>query len=319
LCAVRAIRDLVGGTLEGDELGSQQFEFHPGTRSPAGVYRWDVGSAGSVTALALALLPVLTRASERVEIELSGGLFQDAAPSVFHLQHVVLPLLARMGMTAEAQMLRPGYVPRGDGVLRLVRNPEGATLQPLTLHQAGTVQRIWGIALSSHLTRRQVSDRMAEAARQVLAAAGHTADIRELDDTTAVQPGAALALFADRTGGSRLGADRAGAPHRRAEAIGARSARELLEVIRTGATIDRFAADQVLPFAALASGTSRVRIPRTTEHVTTGAWLAQLFLGAQVRIQDTLMTIIGSGAAPTPTQDAPSPRSGGRTSHERAR
>ncbi len=157
LCAVRAIRDLVGGTLEGDTLGSQVFVFHPGTRSPDGEFRWDVGSAGSVTALALALLPLLTRSSKRVELELHGGLFQDAAPSVFHLQHVVLPLVARMGLTAEAQMVRPGYVPRGGGVLRLVRNAGSTTLRPLTLRHAGTVQRIWGLALASHLAQRRVS------------------------------------------------------------------------------------------------------------------------------------------------------------------
>ena len=161
LCAVRAIRDLVGGTLEGDTLGSQVFVFHPGTRSPDGEFRWDVGSAGSVTALALALLP-LTRSSKRVELELHGGLFQDAAPSVFHLQHVVLPLVARMGLTAEAQMVRPGYVPRGGGVLRLVRNAGSTTLRPLTLRHAGTVQRIWGLALASHLAQRRVSARMAD-------------------------------------------------------------------------------------------------------------------------------------------------------------
>jgi RNA 3'-terminal phosphate cyclase (ATP) len=46
-----------------------------------------VGSAGSATALSLAVLPVLTRAPGPVQVELVGGLFQDRAPSPWHLQH----------------------------------------------------------------------------------------------------------------------------------------------------------------------------------------------------------------------------------------
>lgn len=41
-------------------------------------------------------------------MEIHGGLFQDFAPSPFHLEFVLLPLLARMGLAAEVEMLRPG-------------------------------------------------------------------------------------------------------------------------------------------------------------------------------------------------------------------
>ena len=54
-------------------------------------------TAGSTTALALALLPVLVFATGAAEIELRGGLFQDFAPSVFHLQHVLVPLVSDSG------------------------------------------------------------------------------------------------------------------------------------------------------------------------------------------------------------------------------
>lgn len=134
---------------------------------------------------------------------------------------------------------------------------------------------------------------MAEAARRELAVAGHTADVQEIDDTGALQAGAAFALFADLAGAVRLGADRAGAPRRRAEAIGVRCARQLLEVVQTGATIDRFAADQILPFAALAEGESRFRIPQLTEQIDTGAWPAEVFLGAKVEIDDRMIAIAG--------------------------
>jgi RNA 3'-terminal phosphate cyclase len=97
LCAVEAVCTLVGGTLEGASLGSREFTFCPAGEVPRGRYAFDVGTAGSATALSLALLPVLATAPEPVCVELTGGLFQDRAPSAFHLQHVLAPLLDRMG------------------------------------------------------------------------------------------------------------------------------------------------------------------------------------------------------------------------------
>jgi len=67
-----------------------------------------------------------------------------------------------------------------------------------------------------------------------------------------------------------------------------------LSDLSTGATVDRFAADQIIPFAALAKGESRLIIPQVTDHVQTSAWLANLFLGTKVHTEDLSMTIQGS-------------------------
>jgi RNA 3'-terminal phosphate cyclase (ATP) len=69
----------------------------------------------------------------------------------------------------------------------------------------------------------------------------------------------------------------------------------LIDDIASGATIDRHAADQIIPFAALADGVSRLRIVRKTEHIESSTWLARLFLGADVVIEDNEMRIHGVG------------------------
>ena len=290
---VEAVRDLVGGALEGATVGSRSFTFRPGPIAPSGRHRWDIGTAGSATTLALAVLPLVAVRGRGVEVEIHGGLFQDFAPSPFHLEFVLLPLLARMGLAAEVEMLRPGYVPAGEGILRLVVPPAVLPLRPLVLESAGTVRSVWGVALASHLHDRRVPARMATAARTTLASAGLDGRIEERSDATALQPGVAFAVFADLDGGVRLGADRAGAPHRRAERIGTRVARQLLDEIHSQATLDRFAGDQILPFTALATGQSTFRVPFVTEHLETGGWLASLFLGADVRVTGTTVTVAG--------------------------
>ena len=148
----------------------------------------------------------------------------------------------------------------GEGIVRLVVNRVREAVRHLRIEEPGTVTRLWGIALSSHLEKRHVSERMAEAAQEVLGRAGHKADIDVQYDRESLQPGAVLALFADLGEGVRLGADQAGALRRTAEFIGKHVAKQLLEDVQVGATLDRFAADQIIPFAALAEGESQFRV-----------------------------------------------------------
>lgn len=292
---VQAIGELVNGTVEGLSPGSQEIIFWPGTRKTGRRYLWDIGTAGSTTMLGLGILPVLAFASSSVNVELRGGLFQDFAPSVFHLQHVMLPLLQRMGLEVELVMERPGYVPRGEGIVRLAVQPVRKLLRHLRIEEPGPVTRLWGIALSSHLEKRKVSERMADAAQEVLERAGHRADIDVQNDRESLQPGAVLALFADLGEGVRLGADQAGALRRTAEFIGKHVAKQLLEDMKTGATLDRFATDQVIPFAALAEGESRFRVAAVTDHLLTNLWLAEKFLGVRGTLNGHILSMTGVG------------------------
>jgi RNA 3'-terminal phosphate cyclase (ATP) len=292
---VEAIRQLVGGVSEGVTHGSQDITFRPGKPSRSQRFTWNIGSAGSTTAVVIAVLPILAFAPSPVSVELRGGLFQDFAPSFYHLEYVLLPLLGRMGIKVAARMDRPGYVPTGGGILCLDVTPVRNALGALVFDKPCAPERIWGIALSSRLKGQSVSDRMAEALTGAFAAAGYKAQVRVLYDDTALQPGAGLVAFADLSGGARLGSDRAGAPRRRSEAIGRYVARQLLEDMKTGATLDRYASDQIIPFAALASGESRFRIPRLTEHIESSAWLCREILGAEVKAEGHELSIKGIG------------------------
>ncbi len=293
--AVESIRQLVDGTCEGLAHGSREMFFQPGKPRRESHYKWDIGSAGSTTALALAVLPVLAFGPAPVSIELRGGLFQDFAPSFYHLEHALLALLNRMGMEVNVRMERPGYVPAGQGIWHLAATPAQKGLQPLELDNPGPVKKIWGIALSSRLKEQSVSDRMAEAAKRAFAEVGYHANFQVLYDDSALQPGADLAAFADLSGGARVGSDRAGAPGRRSEAIGKYVARQLLEDLKTGATLDRYASDQIISFAALACGESRFRIPRVSEHIESSAWLSREFLGANIEAEGYELVVKGVG------------------------
>jgi RNA 3'-terminal phosphate cyclase (ATP) len=205
------------------------------------------------------------------------------------------PLLEKMGLRVHPELVRPGYVPAGQGIIEICIDPVSDVLHPVSLPAAGSVRRVWGLSIASHLEERRVAARMAESAREEFLRAGFDSEFETVSDASSVQPGAALAAFADLGGGVRLGADRAGAPGRRAEAIGRFVAGHLLEDIGAGASVDRHAADQIILFAALAAGETTVKLPRVTEHVEANVWLAREFLGVQVQILGTEMRIWGAG------------------------
>jgi len=198
-----------------------------------------------------------------------------------------------MGITAQLNIIRPGYVPRGGGIIEVKVEPVKGKLKPINLPAPGKVTRIQGIALSSHLKERKVSERMAEKCHEVLKTQGYRADIAIIDDTSALQAGAALALYAQTSSGCIIGADGAGAPRRTSEEIGRSVATSLIEDLSSGATVDRYLADQLIFFAALADGVSQYRIPKLTEHVETNLWLVETILGAKTAIDGNLVKIQG--------------------------
>ena len=86
--------------------------------------------------LALSMLPLACFADRPVTARMTVGVFQDFAPSPHHMQHVLLPLLERMGVAMELQVIRAGYVPRGRGTIELFVRPAKHSLHTLTLKQS---------------------------------------------------------------------------------------------------------------------------------------------------------------------------------------
>ena len=305
--SILACAAVCGGETEGVSVDSTEFTFVPGPRLTGGTYDWDITTAGSTTMLALSVLPLACFADQPVRARIEGGVFQDYAPSPYHLQHVLAALLRRMGVTVCLEVSRPGYVPKGAGVLQLMVTPVSRGLAALALTQPGEMREVRGIAVASHLAERNVSDRMASACQQHLTAAGLSCAIDRIDDTTAQHAGANLAIWTESATGGVFGADRAGAFGRSSEAIGTFVAHTFLQDVRSGATVDRHVADQLVLFAAVAHGTSRYVVPRETEHLTTNLWLIGQF-GAHGVVERRQVVIDGLGLTRSPRTEGASVR-----------
>lgn len=293
LLAVKACSMFSGGNVEGAAVDSQEIVYFPGNRLSGGDFRFDIGTAGSATMLAFTLIAPALFADTPSRFTIVGGLFQDFAPSFFHMQKVLVPLIKTMGADVNLIMEKPGYVPKGGGVMLAEVDPLKSSLKTLDMTHRGKVTEIGGVALASHLRGQRVGQRMADSCNRALRTRVENCHIEVMDDSTAVQRGAALAVWAKSEANCILGADQAGKPGRRSEAIADFVARSLVEDMDSGACVDRYAADQLILFAALADGQTEYTIPAVTEHVQANLWLVEKILGARPEVKGRKLKIHG--------------------------
>jgi RNA 3'-terminal phosphate cyclase (ATP) len=295
LKALEAAAILCGGKLAGGTVGSREIRFHPGKALKGGTFVWDIGTAGSTAMLALSLMPLGLFADGDSTYRMTGGLFQDFAPSLFHLKHVLLPTVRKMGVEAELRIIQPGYVPKGGGRIELQLAPLKKALKPLNLVSRGRVKSIRGIALSSHLKKREVSRRMGRECESALKEREVRPEIEILYDerespafeTSSIQPGATLAIWAETDTGALIGADAIGEIKKSSEKVGEEAARKLYEEIAAKPTIDIHLADLLIPYIALAEGKSVFLTRIMSEHLETNVWLVEEILKIRFNIEGT--------------------------------
>ena len=303
LRGIQASAHICQGKLAKATIGSKEIRFKPGKKIQGGTFTWDIGTAGSTTMLALSVIPLALFADKPSRYEITGGVFQDFAPSIYHIKHVLLKLLDTMGIHVQIKIIRPGYVPKGNGLIQVTVFPVKKIIKPLIRIDRGKITGIKGISLSSLLQKRNVSHRMAKQCQRRLNVTGYVPDIEIFYDNknhpvysrTSIQAGAALAIWAETDTGCVMGSDMAGALGRPAEHIGKKVADHLIKVLETQATVDKHVADQLIPFCGLAHGWSSLIIPQMTAHIETRLWLVEKMLGAKTEVKNNRLRIKGIG------------------------
>ncbi|HEX9625584.1 MAG TPA: RNA 3'-terminal phosphate cyclase [Acidiferrobacterales bacterium] len=278
LTAVKAVATLCGAQTDGLELRSQTLTFRPG-QLRGGEFRFDVGTAGSVTLVLQALLPAALFCSTPIRIHLIGGTDVRGAPPFDYLRFVFLPLLARMGADVKLTLLRRGYYPRGGGEITAEVWP--GRLGPLRLEAAGAPEEIRGIVHVANLPAH-IAMRMHQTAVQALSdLAPVEVEQLVLDRSQAVGQGGAIVLWA-HCGQALLGGSEVAQRGIAAERIAENAAQALRAEIRAGATLDIHAADQIPVYAALAHGRSSFLVRDLSAHAQTVLWLLTRFLPVHV-------------------------------------
>jgi RNA 3'-terminal phosphate cyclase (ATP) len=282
LAALRAVAALSAARTAGLELRSEAVELAPGGIA-GGRHRFDVGTAGSVSLVMQALLPVMIAGGTPCTATIAGGTDVRAAPPLDYFGEVLLPLVRRIGADARLTVLRRGYYPRGGGEVELAVAPAKG-IRPLELDQPGTLDRVAGIAHVGNLPAHIAARMRSSALGRLEPAVSEHAEIetRVLGAEEANGPGGAIVAWAS-TEHTILGAGRVAERGVPAEALGEAVGAELAADLASGATLDVHAADQMLIYLALARG-GAFATRELTSHAHTAIWLIEQFLPVRFEI-----------------------------------
>lgn len=287
--AVRAVAELCNASVKGAEIGSGSIEFQPG-EPKGGRFCFDVGTAGSVTlVLQASMLPALL-AEEETIIEIRGGTDVSWSPPVDYMTHVLLPLLRRMGIGIEIDLISRGYYPKGGGRVIASIRPWRKRSQ-LNVSERGRLLELGGTVNLTSLPTH-IGERMKAAASALLSDAmlGHKPkiDVEYRDECAGEMQGTGIVLWA-RYENTVIGADSLGRRGVRAEQIGMEAAENLLKEIQSHATVDVHAADQLLPYIGLSDGRGSYVAREVSPHTQTNAWLISRFIDRQFSFMDSGM------------------------------
>ena len=196
-----------------------------------------------------------------------------------------------MGIRTEVRLLKRGYYPTGGGEATVTLYPI-ETLKSFSVQEPPNFTEISGIIHRANLPDH-ISTRMKHAVMKIMMKHNLRTSIQvEAASSSSTGTGITLWSTSDQT---ILGSTVLGEKSLSAETVGETAANHLMQEITCGATIDRYAIDQILPYLVLVPKESSCLIREISNHTQTNMWLIKRFFSVDFEVtsqQDTHRIII---------------------------
>jgi RNA 3'-terminal phosphate cyclase (ATP) len=311
LMAVKALSTITAARVEGGAVGSRHLYFEPRDLK-SGQYLFNIGTAGSTGLVFQTVLPVLLRGRGTSKITIIGGTHAAFSPCFHYLKETFLPALHGMGIRVFLEIDRWGWYPTGGGKITASFTAV-QKLTPLKVVERGKLCKLYLLSAVSNLPRkigerqkdqalnrlakngcipeteliqRKIGERQKDQALNRLAKNGC---IPETELIQAPSPGQGTVVFIGcRFEKGLAGFTSLGKRGKPAEQVANDACDEFFEFIHTNAAIDKYLADQLLLYMALASGRSTLMTSQMTSHLHTNAWLIEQFLPVKFDIDESI-------------------------------
>jgi len=272
LSCVRAVCQICGGQCRGDALKSSVLDFQP---SPvqSGDFRFDIGSAGSASLVIQTVLPALFLADKPSAVTVTGGTHNPLAPPFDFLSETFLPAIEAAGFRGNCKLIKHGFYPAGGGKITFDVQPwQKNTDRIIDLCGPGPVRnftigdtvrkgkvsngagkepqihaRIYTAKLPPHIAQRQ---------RKLLLQSGlNIRNVEHIEVTDSDGPGN-CAMIRLCSGERTTVFTAFGMRGKRSEEVISEVVNFTEDFLASGAAIDRFLADQLLIYMAMAEAGS---------------------------------------------------------------
>jgi len=307
LYCIKSLQEICNAKTNDVSEGSEYLSFAPGNLKAKNL-DVDIGTAGSITLLLQSLLLPCMFADRKTRLAIIGGTDGKWAMPYDYFANVFVPQI-REYAAIDVKVIKRGYYPKGGGKVEVGIKPKYDATgykdfssfwnhlksegKQITLMERGELMQIKGIShASKNLQKADVSERQAKTAELILKKYGCDVDIRaEYCDT--LSDGSGIALWA-KSENAILGSDGLGERGKKAEKVGEDAAKSLMKEIDSNAAVDKYMADNMLPFIALFGG--KIKASEITNHCRTNMYVIEKFLGKCLLIdeQDKTITFINN-------------------------
>lgn len=313
LTAIKTLTEFCHAETNDINMGSTELHFKPG-KIKKGVYNIDIGTAGSITLLLQALILPSLFAPGKVTFNITGGTCGKWQASVDYLQNILLPYLHRFVEKIEMKILKRGYYPKGQGLIRLEISPRfnihkyesfSALLEELPfkvpkimLLEQGDLEQIRGIVnVSVELQEKEVGERIKNAVIGSLRPYNVPINIRVEYVKAESIGGEALVwgIFSkdgkvDYDNPVLLAGDALVEKNKSSEEIGKEATEELKKQIDASAAVDHHLADQMIQFLGLLPG-SKIKAGEISRHAETNMYVVEKFLPVAFKIEKNVVSV----------------------------
>lgn len=294
VCAINAVAELSSAQTKGVFVGSRTVEFScmKGWSAKDTKINVKIPTAGAIGLVIQPLLIATSGTTEKITIDIEGGAtFGKWAPPVPYIQNVFARAVSFLGYNVRVDVERHGFYPKGGGITHVEILPAKQKRAIFdTFTEKATVS---GISIASRdLSGNKVAERQKESAMKIIEDAhifgNVTIDIAYSDS---VSTGSGIVLWTEN--GMFLGASALGERGKRAEAVGEGAAIELCSEYETKACVDKYLADQLIPFIGICGGC--LKMSEITKHTETNMWIVEKLTEATFNVNCKEKTITSPG------------------------
>ncbi len=288
--AIRAVKRLCNGELNGDELGSTKIEFKPGKIAKRRI-KIEINTCGSIGLVLQCLLLPAFFSPKRTLIEIKGGGTMGLnAPNLLYTKNVFLPLINKMGFNVKIEIKKHGFYPKG-GADVIVNVEPVEEISSLNLTERGKLKCIKGVSIaSSELRKSKVAERQSSGAKQILGKKYLEPFLFEelYFDTLSIGSGILLIAEFENT---IIAWDALGEKGKSADIVGMEAAHGLMKQLISKATVDDYALDQMISYMVLCKEESKIKFNELTLHSKTNLELLRKFVNFEYNTYENELII----------------------------
>jgi RNA 3'-terminal phosphate cyclase (ATP) len=289
MTGIKILGDLFHADVENLQVGADWVRFAPSDKFEGGSVKVDIGTAGSIPMILMAIVPAVALSGNSLQLEVTGGTDVKASPTIDYVKYVLAEAFRNIGIKFSADVQKRGYYPKGGGIVQSTIEPCNAPGMMGLLTTRDVAPKITSVCgqLPRYVAERQISSAMIALEKNGIRCSNYSATIE-----TSISPGSSILIYSASDFGPYVGGDSIGEVGKRAEAVGAEAADRYLESTLAQAPVDPFLADMLVLPLALAKGRSKYRTARVTEHLRTNLQVAGQLVGCKYSIEQQGKTYV---------------------------